>query len=383
MRARRLRGPWAAVAIILAAAGIKAGEADTKPVRTRLSVDQGHPSIELKLDGKGPYRLLFDTGSGADLIVDQDLAAELGLASTGTRRIGDPNRPEALTAEVVKLDRVEVGGLVLEDVSAIAWKRDHVGGADFPRGVVGLGLFGPRLVTLDYAREELSVAPGELPAPDGKTVLTASFEDGIPSVPIEVAGTSFRAHLDSGSTGFVGLPLDAAKSLPLESAPAVVGRARTASGDYAVSEARLKGSVRVGTIEIENPKLRFVDLPQANLGFDLLRSLVVTIDRKNARVRLVSNGKPLEPSERPRLGIMTYGLKEGRLPVDSVAPGSPAEAAGVKVGDQILELNGRPVGEIGAANIGLALQARPLAIVLLRDGAEVELTVGAPAKRGS
>ena len=126
-----------------------------------------------------------------------------------------------------------------------------MGIADFPRGVVGLGLFGPRVVTIDYPREKLIVESGALPEPDGKTILKATFDDGIPSLPIDVAGVAFSAHLDSGSTGFLGLPAGAAKTLPLEAAPIQVGRARTASGDYAVLEARLKGSVRIGALGLD------------------------------------------------------------------------------------------------------------------------------------
>jgi predicted aspartyl protease len=353
-----------------------AGDTASNAFVVPLKESGGHPSIELRINGKGPYRLLFDTGSGADLIVDQGLAEQLGLKSTGTRRIGDPNTPEALEAKIVAVDRVDVGGLVLRNVDAISWEREYKGMADFPRGVVGLGLFGPRLVTLDYGRGELTVASGQLSEPDGRTVLAASFEDGIPSLMIDVAGAAFRAHLDSGSSGFVGLPLDAAKTLSLEAPPVQVGRARTASGDYAVLESRLRGSVRVGAIEIENPKVHFSNLPQANLGFDLLRSLIVTVDRKNARVRLVPTGKPLEPTERPRLGIMVHGLKDGRLPIERVVPGSLAEAAGVRVGDQIVSLNGRAVAEMSGSELGPAMMARPLVVALLRDGATVDVTIG-------
>ena len=353
----------------------------TNPVSKTFAVplkeSGNHPSIELRIAGRGPYRFLFDTGSGADLILDRDLAEELGLKPTGTRRIGDPNTPDALEAKIVTIDRVDVGGLVLRSVDALSWERNYKHMADFPRGVVGLGLFGPRLVTLDYGRGELRAASGDLPEPDGRTVLAASFEDGIPSLLIDVAGVAYRAHLDSGSSGFLGLPLDAAKTLPLEAPPIQVGRARTASGDYAVLESRLRGSVRVGAINIENPKVHFSNLPQANLGFDLLRSLIVTVDRKNARVRLVSTGKPLAPSDRPRLGIMIHGLKDGRLPIEQVAEGSPAETAGLRAADQIVSLNGRTVAEMSASELGVAMMARPLAIALLRDGETVELTIDA------
>lgn len=376
----RLRASFALFAFLPYAAaigGTKPADPTPQAVVVPLTESERHPAIDVRINGKGPFRLLLDTGSGADLIVDEALATELSLKASGTRQIGDPNTPDALTAKIVAVDRVEIGGLILRKVNAISWKRTSHGGADAPRGVVGLGLFGPRLVTLDYGRGELTVASGELPEADGRTVLAASFEDGIPSLPIDVAGVPFRAHLDSGSTGFVGLPVDAVERIPLEAPPVPVGRARTASGDYPVTEARLQGSLRVGDIAIDHPKVRFVDLPQANLGFDLLRSLVVTVDRKNARVRLVGTGKPLEASERPRLGVMIRGPKDGLLPIEQVVPGSPAEAAGLRAGDQIVRLNGRPVSAMGGFELSQAMMARPLAIALMRDGAPVDVTVEA------
>jgi C-terminal processing protease CtpA/Prc len=92
-------------------------------------------------------------------------------------------------------------------------------------------------------------------------------------------------------------------------------------------------------------------------------------------VRLATTGEPLEPSDRPRFGIMIQGSKDGRLPIDSVAPGSPAEAAGLRAGDQIARLNGRTVAEMSRYEISLALQARPLAISLVRDGEAIDVTV--------
>jgi predicted aspartyl protease len=379
MRNRVSAVVWALVSFSSSVGATSDGKPAPEAFVVPMDVSAARPSIELRINGKGPFRLLFDTGSGADLILDQELANDLGLETTGTRRIGDPNSPEAIEARVVTVDRVELGGFGVSAIQAISWKRDNLGGNDAPRGVVGLGLFGDRLVTLDYPRAKLTVEAGDLPEPNGGTVVAASFEDGIPSLLVDVAGVPFRAHLDSGSSGFVGLPLAAAEKLPLAAAPVQVGRARTASGDYAVSEARLQGDLRVGSIVLQNPNLRFVDLPIGNLGSDLLREVVVTVDRKNARVRLVPSGKPLEPTARPRLGIMTHGPKDGRIPVENVAAGSPADAAGVRAGDEIVRLNGRAVAEMSAPEVGVIMQSRPLTIGLVRDGKPIEVTVGVKA----
>ena len=95
------------------------------------------------------------------------------------------------------------------------------------------------------------------------------------------------------------------------------------------------------------------------------------------KVRLVSSGKPMEPTERPRFGVITHGPTEGRLPVEGVAPGSPAEAAGLRAGDEIVGLNGHDVQGMSTAQIGEAFQSRPLAIALLRAGETIQLKIEA------
>ena len=75
--------------------------------------------------------------------------------------------------------------------------------------------------------------------------------------------------------------------------------------------------------------------------------------------------------------MLTYGLKDGRLPVENVAHGSPAAAAGVRPGDEIVRLNDRAVADMSTAQIGAAMQARPLAIALLREGETVEIKIEA------
>jgi hypothetical protein len=361
------------VCLVLAAKPAAAGA--PAPVTVPMELISGRPSILLRLDGQGPYRFLFDTGSGAGLILDQGLANELALEPTGTRRIGDPNTPEAIEAQVETVGRVEVGGLSIPKVEAISWKRDVLGGADAPRGVVGLGLFAPRAVTLDYPGGKLTVESTPLPEADGRTVLVATFDDGIPSIPIDVGGKPFRAHVDSGSTGFIGLPIDVAPALALEGLPVRVGRARSATGDYMVSEARLSGTLRVGSLALDKPTLRFSGLPQANLGSDFFRTMSVTVDSANRRVRLIAAGPPLGPSERPRFGIVSHGMKEGRFPVEDVAPGSAAEAAGLKAGDEIVRLNDRAVSEMSPFQLSQALLERPLVIALMREGAPKEIRI--------
>src|SRR5690606_14690229 len=75
------------------------------------------------------------------------------------------------------------------------------------------------------------------------------------------------------------------------------------------------------------------------------------------------------------------GIVRGAV-VENVAPGSSAEAAGLRRGDVITGIQNRPVSNAGtvAATIGIAEPGTRVEVVYLRDGREARaaLTVEAP-----
>ena len=67
--------------------------------------------------------------------------------------------------------------------------------------------------------------------------------------------------------------------------------------------------------------------------------------------------------------------------VDDVAPGSPAERAGLRRNDVIMRIEDRPVANAGSvqASVGVAAPGSSLRIVYLRDGHESSTTLGVEA----
>lgn len=367
-------------ALLLAPASAQTGSPlpTVPPTVVPMDLRWQKPAIQVKLNGTGPYWLLLDSGAGPHLIVDSDLAAALQLPVEGKGKVGDPSHSHALDVDQVSVDRVEIGDLSYEAVEALSWDRPLYSADDRPRGVVGLGLFGGMLVTFDYPAGKVRLERGDLPEPDGVTVLKAPVAHNIPSVEIDVAGERLMARLDTGSTGFLTLPPGLAKQLPLAGEPVEVGRAHTVNGQYPVLSATLQGEVRLGGLRIERPTLHFTESIGANVGSELLRALTVTIDKRNERVRLVSDGRPISSSGRPRIGLLSAGVREGRMEIDGVAPGSPAEKAGLRAGDAILKINGEPVAPMKPGDVAMALRASPLRLTLLRDGREIEVSVELP-----
>jgi len=73
-------------------------------------------------------------------------------------------------------------------------------------------------------------------------------------------------------------------------------------------------------------------------------------------------------------------LSEGPPAVGTIVGRSSAEAAGLQVGDVLLEVNGRPVLTLAAAREALLASSleQPLALVVRRDSARVSLTLKMP-----
>ena len=67
----------------------------------------------------------------------------------------------------------------------------------------------------------------------------------------------------------------------------VIGRARTVSNTFEIKGAPLRGTLRIGDLEFEDPDLEFQPImPGANVGSRILKDFRVAFDTKNKRIRL-------------------------------------------------------------------------------------------------
>lgn len=88
----------------------------------------------------------------------------------------------------------------------------------------------------------------------------------------------------------------------------------------------------------------------------------------------------------PRLGITpgNYGEEDKGVLVDAVSPGDPAEKAGIKAGDLIIEIAGKPVKNMDGYMAALTGQ-KPgveIEIIVKRDKKDVKLKITPAAPRG-
>src|SRR5262249_37200439 len=145
----------------LVAAPVQAQEkpSGTQPVKVPVEVLKSmHIAVQVKVNGKGPFRLIFDTGAPT-MLVSTRLAKEAGLISKNTKK--SPLGMFAPGQE--KMKTMEIGDLKVENMPTIV--MDHplveimsslLGPID---GIVGYPFWSRYRMTVDYQAKEMTFVP--------------------------------------------------------------------------------------------------------------------------------------------------------------------------------------------------------------------------------
>lgn len=128
------------------------------------TLKSGHMAVKITVNGKGPYRVIFDTGAPINLL-NNKLAKEAGLLKNAPKS----TIPFVGTVAEVRVKELQIGGAKGEDQHAIV--MDHplvelMGSKLGPLyGIVGFPFFARYRMTIDYQAETLTlVANGYKPA---------------------------------------------------------------------------------------------------------------------------------------------------------------------------------------------------------------------------
>ena len=317
--------------------------------------------------------IVLDSGAGIT-VVDRELAQRAGLKGFGeitAKGVGAGTRQVQLAQDVsvtlgkVHLDHLTVAILDLTEVHEKLGRRMPV--------ILGKELFHAFTIECDYAGKEVRVHdPEGWIAPEGAVVApTRPLDDG--HVMIELAfedlpAAWFMVDTGSGDTLALHQPYVVANRL-LARYPRVAERRIGGVGGMLSAKEVSAGTLRLAGQEFRDvpvilaieAKGVFGDANSAGtLGAGLLGRFTVTFDYPRQRLLFVPNARVAEPFLKDRLGIGTV-VRDGKLVVEYVSPGSPGEAAAVRVGDVISavgDVKGSPAELRSALRTKVREQAR-------------------------
>jgi hypothetical protein len=318
--------------------------------------------LDVKLNGKGPYRFVYDTG-GAN-IVDPEVAREIGAAGQGSMQGGGVGA----TTESISFASVatlEVGDATIgNQLFAVAPVRAGFGvaGGRPVDGIIGFEVLARFVTTFDYEHRVVVLSlPGSAPPAGGAGVIPFVFDDHQPQFACTIDDVASQCTLDTGARDSITLlsPFVAAH-------PQIVPGALTSEtvtgfgfGGPAMGKLGRLSSVGIGPFVVPHVVADFSTQTQgafaapfiaANVGGNLLKRFKVVLDYGASTMTLQPNALFDKPDFYERAGLFLIN-RAGLKYVYNVRPGSPAAAAGMVKGDVIKTVDGRNVSVVSLEEV--------------------------------
>ena len=245
------------------------------------------------INGKGPFRLVLDTGASHSAIISR-VADSLGVSAQT-----DPILVRGVTGSAVvpavHVDRMEVGDLLIEP-STLPIVADVFGGAE---GVLGREGLPDKRITADFRRDKLIISRSHRErAPFGFSVVPLKITRGLLATEVRVGSIRTLAIIDTGGQQTVGnLALrEALMRYPPKDAIGedIIG----VTLDLQHGDTITSPPIDIGTLKLRQVRVTFADMylfehlklthePTLMIGMDVLGSFdVLVIDYKMREMQI-------------------------------------------------------------------------------------------------
>ncbi len=365
------------------------------PARVPVRYGERHIWVKVSIDGRAPEDFLLDTGASVSLL-DSAWAASHGIASEGKMQaVGAGATGDVAFAKVNSIrvsgadgDGVDIAGqklavLALNRYVAPFFWRDAA-------GVLGYDFISRFVMEIDYDN-------GTLTLHDPKSFTYAGKGKGVPitlsgSIPVVKAKIDgeyegqFRLDVGSGSTVDLHSPYVKKHGLREKLGKTVAVMGGGFGGTFTSHIGRMK-SMEIGPYSWKAPLvvlsgaerggLASEDLA-GNIGNEIFERFKCTFDYEH-RMLYLEPGKRYAKSDRfSRAGVQLARFDDA-IKAMQVLPGSAAEAAGIKEGDQVVTLDGKPILDFTQDSVTEMFENGPAGekhvLELTRGGKKMKVTL--------
>lgn len=324
------------------------------PIEVPFKIGEDAIIVDAVVNGK-KVSCMFDTGfSGAFVIND---AINLGQA-TGTMNLQD--FVGTFTAKTVAVKSLKLGSLDIDPkgMDIVQQPLSHMSFSynTHTDGIMGLEVVSKYVFEINHEKQKFVFHPKTVDistrTPDNKkTFLNRMLPIGNNTIKLNVTapnGGKLRLSLDTGNAFFATTHRDCLEREKLWDAGKDVNFMRTAwvASGPVDSWYKLFKNLNIYGVPVETSVWSIIDLPSSSaesdgtVGFGFLRNFNIIIDMERRRVWMENwTGKSgNEPTA--DIGISAGHAPDGRTMIYNITPGSPAEKAGIKRGDLLLDIEG-------------------------------------------
>lgn len=313
--------------------------------------------LPAKLNGVS-ISAIFDTGAGGSA-VDLGIADDRKLPGNGRVRVGGVGTAE-VTGRILEGASLEIGGQKHPVTYAIPFASLSQAEGRKLELIVGYDFINRFLFEVDYAAKRMKMYTAGTKFPNPGTEIPIRIVNGHPHIraKIKLGGTQHdvEAMIDTGASGggLTGrFTKEASIPTSVKTTPSTVIGGGV--GGFVTGRFLRLDEVDLGGIKVRNPVVSVNEVKGgANgenaaydylLGGEILKRFTFTIDYANNRIFLRPNADFPRPFEADKTGIrlVAVGPDLRELSITGILSGSSAEAAGLKVGDKVVSINGMGV----------------------------------------
>lgn len=342
----------------------------TNTIRIPVEVQHNVIIIPVRINGSFEMDFILDTGVRSTILTEPYLTQFLRLDSVSTVRVRGLGEGEDIYAVLARDINIDLPGVHGQHMNLLVLPEDVISYSGmFGRpiyGIIGHDLFAQFVVEINYARKYIQLHDPTKYKPRKKAEeIPIEIRGGKPYVEAEI--TDFRGEvingqwlLDTGSSNALSL-YDNSLPIPDPSIPAFLGKGLSGNvyGRLARAPEFQFGSfnftdVITGYPDSNSLNLQITDtLWYGNIGSEVLSRFRITFDyfRGKIYVKKATGFQHEFEYNVSGIEIVSEGDFFNKFSIVYVRPGSPADQADVREGDEIVSINGLDVSSMDITTV--------------------------------
>jgi len=327
--------------------------------------------VKLKINDKGPYNFIMDTGVGFMIITDPSIVDSVYVFKNRCMKLNGFGTREADDSYITSLLNVDIPGLTGYNIQAALLKKDNLGLSNLVgipiHGLLGYNFFSHLMVKVNFNDSTLTVYhPND-------TLLFKKWD----KIPITLENRKpyllARVHLPDGCVKESKLVVDLGAGHPLslenvadlheipgKCVPAILGIGINGAVSGYLSRVN---EIEIGKYDIKNLISSFPQTDSlknlltakrdGNLGIGILARFTVVFDYPDSAIYLKAGSNFNAPFEHDMSGLEYYaaGNDFKHIIISRVEPGSAGANVGLMEDDEIISINSKPVTEMSIEQV--------------------------------
>jgi PDZ domain len=330
-----------------------------------MHIDGRKMIVDVMLDGEGPFPFVFDTGG--HFIVSAAVAKRLNLDVKG-RGTKDPESNDGFA----RVRELRIGDAVIHnDVAHVipySYARLERGPRPPKAGWLGLELLERFSVIIDPAKKTLTLTPRGMRTAYAGTRVPLVLDEDAPLVACHIYGVPGECMIDTGNAGSTIVEGYWARTTGLQK--------KLTQGLDAGEGVRIsRASVELGGVDL--PREIVAAYPRVDSGSEstTVEAAIVSETVHERYVTSIDYAQhamwlsPIPGATAPpfnRSGLQLSKKSDGTFTVAFVYAHSPAAAAGLRSGDRIVSIDGKPASDWSGGDVALASLEAPGTFVRFR-----------------